>query len=262
MNFIQYLNENQQIKTLSVVSDPDNYDTSLESFIVSGINESFFVLALFLDNVKQSSVDFVNNPNIEQLSVINDTFTDLGTINFNAYFAPQTVVKISIKKEYITRSFQKPIVYPYKKPFFKDQNTPLDPFEIPVNPLIILGAVRVDYNTTTNKYTFLNDITNGKVNDGNLYYILTPRVNSTRHANIYLKVTSDFTGVPFNGPLKYVEVYVWFDCSTNEVYLSMMPTGTYTPIVLGTFGMEHTANGFKTVHLATGTVIEVSDIWL
>ena len=37
MNFIQYLNENQQIKTLSVVSDPDNYDTSLESFIVSGI---------------------------------------------------------------------------------------------------------------------------------------------------------------------------------------------------------------------------------
>ena len=260
MNFIQYLNENNQIKTVGVLVDAAETNFALSSFIVSGINENFFILSLFLDNVKQSSVDFPNSPNMEQISVINDTFTDLGTINLNSFFPSETVVKLSLRKELIVKGFQKPVIYPFKKPFFKDQNIPLDQYL--EDEFLMRCIISLDYNKTTNKMKNSREYQNGKENNANMYYILTPRVGSSRFNDIYVKIDSSFTDVPFQGPYKQVDVIVWLDIRTNEVYLSIMPTGTYTPIVLETFGVEHTANGFKVVHAETGTNIEVSDIWL
>lgn len=98
-NYIQYVNRFGVIKTKSVVFSKGNENTTFE---VSGINESFFILAVFQNNIKVNGVGFDNLENNDMLAFINSNLFDLSTIPSNAFLNSEQVVTMSYNNAYIS----------------------------------------------------------------------------------------------------------------------------------------------------------------
>lgn len=97
-NYIQYVNQFGVIKTKSVVFTKGLINTT---FQVSGINESFFILAVFQNNIKVNGVGFDDLENNDMLAFINSNLFDLSTIPSNAFLNSEQVVTMSYNNEYI-----------------------------------------------------------------------------------------------------------------------------------------------------------------
>lgn len=92
MNYIQYLTKNGLIKTKQITS----VDSGLRTvFLINKIQEDFFILALFENNIKISGLEFDSSENLDQLAFINSDIFDISTISSTNFFNEQTVVVLS-----------------------------------------------------------------------------------------------------------------------------------------------------------------------
>nr|WP_315160313.1 hypothetical protein [uncultured Flavobacterium sp.] len=92
MNYIQYLTKNGLIKTKQITS----VDSGLRTvFLIDNIQEDFFILALFENNIKISGLEFDSSENLDQLAFINSDIFDISTISSTNFFNEQTVVVLS-----------------------------------------------------------------------------------------------------------------------------------------------------------------------
>ncbi|MFV5699002.1 hypothetical protein ACM55H_11600 [Flavobacterium sp. ZT3R17] len=97
-NYIQYLTLSRIIKTKSVTFVNNGTTTT---FVVNGINEEFFILSVFQNNLKVSGVGFENFDNTDMLSVINDNFMDVDLISDSSFLTPLQSVTMSYNNEYV-----------------------------------------------------------------------------------------------------------------------------------------------------------------
>lgn len=97
-NYIQYVNDLGRIQTKSVLFEVGNHDTY---FTVEGINEPFFILSVFENNLKKEGLGFVNLDNELMLSFINDSNVDLSNVPKTAFFNPLQKVVISYSQTYL-----------------------------------------------------------------------------------------------------------------------------------------------------------------
>lgn len=97
-NYIQYLTKKGIVKTKSVLFTKNYFETIFE---VSGINEEFFILSVFENNVKKSGIGFQNLDNPDMLGFINSNFFDINLIPDNSFFPAEQVVVLSYNQEYL-----------------------------------------------------------------------------------------------------------------------------------------------------------------
>lgn len=97
-NYIQYLTKKGIVKTKSVIFVKNYYETTFE---VSGINEEFFILSVFENNVKKSGIGFQNIDNVDMLGFINSNFFDINLIPDNSFFPSEQIVILTYNQEYI-----------------------------------------------------------------------------------------------------------------------------------------------------------------
>lgn len=97
-NYIQYLTKKGIVKTKSVIFVKNYYETTFE---VSGINEEFFILSVFENNVKKSGLGFQNIYNPDMLGFINSNFFDINLIPDNTFFPAEQIVVLSYNQEYL-----------------------------------------------------------------------------------------------------------------------------------------------------------------
>lgn len=95
MSYIQYLTKNGLIKTKKITS----VDSGLRTvFTIDKIEEDFFILALFENNIKISGLQFDSLENLDQLAYINSDIFDISAISSTNFFNEQTVVVLSYLK--------------------------------------------------------------------------------------------------------------------------------------------------------------------
>lgn len=97
-NYIQYLTKKGIVKTKSVTFTKNYYETTFE---VSGINEDFFILSVFENNVKKSGIAFQNIDNVDMLGFINSNFFDINLIPDNSFFPSEQIVVLTYNQEYL-----------------------------------------------------------------------------------------------------------------------------------------------------------------
>ncbi|RTY69692.1 hypothetical protein [Flavobacterium sp. LB2P53] len=108
-NYVQYVSRSGIVKAKSVVFYDDGEITTFE---VSGINEDFFLLAVFQNNIQRYGIGFENFDNINMLSFLNSNVVDLGSISDNSFLNSEQVVVMSYSNKYV--SFQKDGFLPNK----------------------------------------------------------------------------------------------------------------------------------------------------
>lgn len=92
MNYIQYLTKNGLIKTKQITS----FDSGLRTvFLIDKIQEDFFILSLFENNIKITGLEFDSSENYDQLAFINSDIFDISSISSTNFFNEQTVVVLS-----------------------------------------------------------------------------------------------------------------------------------------------------------------------
>lgn len=97
-NYIQYLTKKGIVKTKSVTFTKNYFETTFE---VSGINEDFFILSVFENNVKKSGLGFQNLDNPDMLGFINSNFFDINLIPDNSFFPAEQIVVLTYNQEYL-----------------------------------------------------------------------------------------------------------------------------------------------------------------
>lgn len=96
-NYVQFLDENRNLKTLPLVPSFDGGGNLQYYFILGTITTQYFIIGVFLENRRVDGVGFLNNDNHYQLSIINDLVTfDADTLLDNAFFQPDFDVQITI----------------------------------------------------------------------------------------------------------------------------------------------------------------------
>lgn len=99
-NYIQYVNQSGFVKTRNVIF-VDNGETT--TFDVGGINEDFFIFAVFQNNIQRFGIGFENFDNNDMLGFINTSVVDLGLVPSNAFLASEQVVTMSYNNAYVKR---------------------------------------------------------------------------------------------------------------------------------------------------------------
>lgn len=97
-NYIQYVNKNGIVKAKNVVFDKGEETTT---FTVSGIDEEFFIFAIYENNIQRFCVGIENLENTDMLGFINSNMVDLSCIPEYAFLQPQTSVEFSYNNEYV-----------------------------------------------------------------------------------------------------------------------------------------------------------------
>ena len=97
-NYIQYVNKNGIVKAKNVVFENDGTTTR---FTVSGIDEEFFIFAIYENNIQRFCVGIENLENTDMLGFINANVVDLSCIPEYSFLPPQTDVEFSYNNEYV-----------------------------------------------------------------------------------------------------------------------------------------------------------------
>ncbi|MBF2709247.1 hypothetical protein [Flavobacterium soyangense] len=97
-NYIQYLTNKDIIKTKEVVFFNNGVNTT---FTVSGINEDFFILSVFQNNLRVLGVGFDDIENNDMLGFLNSDILDISLIPRNSFLSSQTVVTMSYNNKYV-----------------------------------------------------------------------------------------------------------------------------------------------------------------
>jgi hypothetical protein len=97
-NYIQYVNEFNKVQTkpVSFVDDGEN-----TRFVVQGIKENFFILAVFQNNIQVFGIGFDDIENNDMLSFLNSNIVDLDCIPNNAFLNAEQVVTMSYNNDYV-----------------------------------------------------------------------------------------------------------------------------------------------------------------
>lgn len=101
-NYIQYVTRKGIVKARSVVFQ-DNGETT--TFDVNGINEDFFIFAVFQNNLQRYGIGFENFDNVNMLSFINSNMVDLACVPENSFLPSEQVVTMSYNNDYVKNFF-------------------------------------------------------------------------------------------------------------------------------------------------------------
>lgn len=97
-NYVQYVNRNGIVKAKNVVFEDDGTTTR---FTVDGIDEEFFIFAIYQNNIQRFCVGIDNLENTDMLGFINANVVDLSSIPSYAFLQSQTVVQFSYNNDYV-----------------------------------------------------------------------------------------------------------------------------------------------------------------
>lgn len=97
-NYVQYVNRHGIVKAKNVVFEDDGTTTR---FTVDGIDEEFFIFAIYQNNIQRFCVGIDNLENTDMLGFINANMVDLSSIPPYAFLQSQTVVQFSYNNEYV-----------------------------------------------------------------------------------------------------------------------------------------------------------------
>jgi hypothetical protein len=97
-NYIQYVNEFNKVQTRPVTFVDDGENTR---FVVQGIKENFFILAVFQNNIQVFGIGFDDIENNDMLSFLNSNIVDLDCIPNNAFLNAEQVVTMSYNNDYV-----------------------------------------------------------------------------------------------------------------------------------------------------------------
>jgi len=123
-NYIQYLTQNNQVKTLECslhLVEPDTVYLK-----VSNIKESFSIISVFYKNIKRYGVSYARGGNLESLSFINSNFVDVELVPVSSFENSESEIIIVIPigsnlvRQVSVNNF--PVVVPLK--FYKVYDSP------------------------------------------------------------------------------------------------------------------------------------------
>ncbi|WP_026713654.1 hypothetical protein [Flavobacterium daejeonense] len=97
-NYVQYVNRHGIVKAKNVIFEDDGTTTR---FTVDGIDEEFFIFAIYQNNIQRFCVGIDNLENTDMLGFINANMVDLSSIPPYAFLQSQTVVQFSYNNEYV-----------------------------------------------------------------------------------------------------------------------------------------------------------------
>jgi len=103
-NFIQYVNDKNQLKTFPIVLIDNGINVS---FSLSSINEPFFITKIFKNDLPFYGFAFDNITNADQISFINSEVFDISSVPSRGHFQPFTVVSMSYNIELNNRYFNR-----------------------------------------------------------------------------------------------------------------------------------------------------------
>lgn len=99
INYIQYINSHGAIKTKRVVRSVVGNKTK---FTISGIQEKFFILSLFQNNIRVFGLELEGIENDDQLAFLNTDIFDLEFIPKFAYFNSETTLVFFVENDYVS----------------------------------------------------------------------------------------------------------------------------------------------------------------
>lgn len=97
-NYIQYVNERGKVQTRPVQFNDDGVNTT---FVVQGIQENFFILGVYQNNIQIYGVGFDDIENNDMLAFLNSNIIDLDCIPNNAFLNAEQVVTMSYNNDYV-----------------------------------------------------------------------------------------------------------------------------------------------------------------
>lgn len=97
-NYVQYVNELGKIQTKPVLFLNDGVNTT---FVVQGIQENFFILGVYENNIQRYGIGFDDIENNDMLAFINSNIIDLDCIPPNAFLNSEQVVTMSYNNDYV-----------------------------------------------------------------------------------------------------------------------------------------------------------------
>lgn len=247
MDFIQYIDDTYAVKVKEVP-----YDSERGGYILYGIETSFFVLSLYIDNKRVNGVLLKNYDSLPMLSVINDMGNvDLNVIPENYFATPLTEIILDIP---FTRGagieisnfsdFQKrPLHYlkEYKLPQFRLDGRFTQgsgyAYDGRVYSMLKLATIQSDnkfYTSIHNTYRNATHIDTIAFQGDNPNYIkngydlvnafpVQNNGNIVQFGDFYVKMTTTKTSYPYG-----LSVFVFTDIRTNEfwLYVDYIEVGT------------------------------------
>jgi hypothetical protein len=97
-NYIQYLTRNNKLKIAPLMINDNSNGRVGSVYISTLIQEEFFIVAVYYNNVQTFGLGFDNLENDPMLAVINSPFTDVSLILEQDFFPPLTPVVFSCNR--------------------------------------------------------------------------------------------------------------------------------------------------------------------
>lgn len=190
-DYIQYVVPNGSIYAKPVIRIEARNELL---FLVDNINDNYFIVALFVDNVQVNRVSFVDVQNVPMLAFINSNNVDLDVIPQDAFFNAHTDVSLKIPRLLqddivLPLPVQKHNVYGLVRPAIATKMN----FEInALVPLTFDQSVKkmlVHYDSNLQKYSA--DVQYASIGTDEPFYPQTPLYDSNNAYGNFLHQSED-----------------------------------------------------------------------